>query len=142
MPIQHPPLSRTSSSSSVVSDGTSTNDELNPPNTPSSGVTDGAPKRTRKRFTSTQLTLLEDLFHQTSHPTREQRDALAKEAGLCVFSNPSHVRFATDMNLVSSLGSSLQGNSLRNRLVPKQTTDRTKSGTLERCRTANTSKAK
>ncbi|KAJ3484569.1 hypothetical protein NLI96_g5552 [Meripilus lineatus] len=85
MPTFQKPLSRTSSSSSVLSDGThgtSTNDEMGPPNTPSSEITDSAPKRTRKRFTNAQLTLLEDLFHQTSHPTREQRDALAKEAGL------------------------------------------------------------
>ncbi|EMD42341.1 hypothetical protein CERSUDRAFT_110850 [Gelatoporia subvermispora B] len=34
--------------------------------------------RTRKRFSSMQLMLLEQLYHQTSHPTREQREALAR----------------------------------------------------------------
>ncbi|GJE97782.1 homeobox domain-containing protein [Phanerochaete sordida] len=40
------------------------------------------PRRTRKRFTSTQLMMLEHLYHQTSHPTREQRETLAKEAAI------------------------------------------------------------
>ena len=43
-----------------------------------------APRRTRKRFTSTQLMMLEHLYHQTSHPTREQREALARDAAMCV----------------------------------------------------------
>ena len=42
------------------------------------------PRRTRKRFTSTQLMMLEHLYHQTSHPTREQREALAREAAMYV----------------------------------------------------------
>ena len=42
------------------------------------------PRRTRKRFTSTQLMMLEHLYHQTSHPTREQRETLAKEAAMYV----------------------------------------------------------
>ncbi len=145
MPIQHQPLSRTSSSSSVLSDGTvgtSTNDEMGPPDTPSSGVTDTAPKRTRKRFTNAQLTLLEDLFHQTSHPTRDQRDTLAKEAGLCVFAFSSLVYCVPDSNLVLFSGYSLQGTPFRDCLVPKQTADRKKSRTLEWYSPANTSEAK
>ena len=34
-------------------------------------------KRTRRRFTTAQLTLLEQLYHRSSHPTREQREQLA-----------------------------------------------------------------
>lgn len=45
---------------------------------------DDPPRRTRKRFSSAQLMMLEHLFHQTSHPTREQREFLAREANMCV----------------------------------------------------------
>ncbi|KAF8844194.1 homeobox-domain-containing protein [Paxillus ammoniavirescens] len=43
---------------------------------------DDAARRTRKRFTSVQLMMLEQLFHQTSHPTREEREAVAQTAGM------------------------------------------------------------
>lgn len=62
-----PPLARTSSVSSVESVDTA--------------AEDGA-RRTRKRFNNVQLMYLEHLFHQTSHPTREQREALARESGM------------------------------------------------------------
>ncbi|KAF8079144.1 homeodomain transcription factor [Lyophyllum atratum] len=39
-------------------------------------------RRTRKRFTNDQLTMLENLFHQNSHPSREERDAVAKLGGM------------------------------------------------------------
>ncbi|KAI0307962.1 Homeodomain-like protein [Multifurca ochricompacta] len=39
-------------------------------------------KRTRKRFTGSQLTRLELLFHQASHPSREERETLARELDL------------------------------------------------------------
>ena len=55
-------LSRTSSMASISSDDIS--------------------RRTRKRFTSVQLVMLEQLFHRTSHPTREQREAVAQVAGM------------------------------------------------------------
>lgn len=35
-------------------------------------------RRTRKRITPSQLEQLEELYRQSSHPTREQRDALGK----------------------------------------------------------------
>ena len=81
------PLSRTSSASSVASDDTalSFDDNTVVPDTPSTGnVSDGSSstKRTRKRFNNIQLTALEHVFHQTSHPTREQREAVARETGL------------------------------------------------------------
>ena len=73
------PLFRTSSASSVSSiDTQSSLDDV--------AAEGEAPRRTRKRFTSTQLMMLEHLYHQTSHPTREQREALAKEAAMCVAS--------------------------------------------------------
>jgi hypothetical protein len=60
------PLSRTSSAaslSSVSDDGTN-------PTT--------IRRRSRKRFSNVQLMMLEDLFHQKSHPSRGERDAVAK----------------------------------------------------------------
>ncbi|GJJ13099.1 hypothetical protein Clacol_007349 [Clathrus columnatus] len=57
-------ISRTSSASS-----------LDFPNTPLSAV---EPRRTRKRITPCQLEQLEELYRQSSHPTREQRDALGR----------------------------------------------------------------
>ncbi|KAI0257395.1 hypothetical protein BJV78DRAFT_1292652 [Lactifluus subvellereus] len=39
-------------------------------------------KRTRKRFTGSQLSMLDQLFHRTSHPSREEREALARELEL------------------------------------------------------------
>ncbi|KAF8971805.1 hypothetical protein BDZ97DRAFT_1753051 [Flammula alnicola] len=39
-------------------------------------------RRTRKRFTNVQLTMLENLFHQNSHPSREDREAVAKAGGM------------------------------------------------------------
>ncbi|KAJ7176620.1 homeodomain transcription factor [Mycena filopes] len=44
--------------------------------------TDPTSRRTRKRFTNAQLTMLEQLFHQNSHPSREQREAVAKSANM------------------------------------------------------------
>lgn len=43
-------------------------------------VDGGVVRRTRKRFTSMQLMVLEHLYHKASHPTREQREQVAKEA--------------------------------------------------------------
>ncbi|KAF9012801.1 hypothetical protein BDZ89DRAFT_1167272 [Hymenopellis radicata] len=57
-------LSRTSSTTSIESDdgAESTSHRI---------------RRTRKRFSEAQLVVLEQLFHQTSHPSREQRDLVA-----------------------------------------------------------------
>ncbi|KAI9569406.1 homeobox-domain-containing protein [Boletus coccyginus] len=60
--MQSSTLSRTSSAASISSDD--------------------AARRTRKRFTSVQLMMLEQLFHQSSHPTREEREAVAQAAGM------------------------------------------------------------
>ncbi|KAH9175515.1 homeodomain transcription factor [Lactarius sanguifluus] len=46
-------------------------------------------KRTRKRFTGSQLAMLEQLFHRASHPSREQRESLAQELGLYENAPPS-----------------------------------------------------
>ena len=72
-------LSRTSSVSSVASDDSLASSSAN------SLISVDAPagdtvKRTRKRFTSAQLMMLEHLYGQASHPTREQREAVAREA--------------------------------------------------------------
>ncbi|KAK7050441.1 homeobox domain-containing protein [Favolaschia claudopus] len=44
--------------------------------------TDAITRRTRKRFTNVQLTMLEDLFHRHSHPSREQRESIARSANM------------------------------------------------------------
>ncbi|KAI0347897.1 homeobox-domain-containing protein [Trametopsis cervina] len=69
------PLSRTSSASSVSSIDTQTSSD-------DVSRDSDTPRRTRKRFTSAQLMALEHLFHQTSHPTREQREVLSRDAGI------------------------------------------------------------
>jgi hypothetical protein len=72
-------LFRSESSSSL---GSSSDERLfNAPNPTTT-------KRSRKRFTGTQLTMLEQLFHRTSHPSREERESLARELDLCVRSTP------------------------------------------------------
>ena len=68
----NPTLSRTSSVASVTSDDATT------------PVPGNEVKRTRKRFTQGQIVKLEQLFHETSHPTREQRESLANECDLYV----------------------------------------------------------
>ncbi|ETW86636.1 hypothetical protein HETIRDRAFT_431289 [Heterobasidion irregulare TC 32-1] len=71
-PVRHD-ISRTSSIASMSSDDI--------PNIDVEGLC-GSAKRTRKRFTNLQLMMLEQLFHRTSHPTRDEREALAAEVGM------------------------------------------------------------
>ncbi|EKM84246.1 hypothetical protein AGABI1DRAFT_110805 [Agaricus bisporus var. burnettii JB137-S8] len=61
-----PPLSRTGSEETVCINN------VNPT----------ASRRTRKRFTNVQLMMLENLFHQNSHPSREDRESVAKAGGM------------------------------------------------------------
>ncbi|KII93140.1 hypothetical protein PLICRDRAFT_694368 [Plicaturopsis crispa FD-325 SS-3] len=63
----NPALSRTSSSTSVASDAT---------------VVPTTSSRTRRRFSSAQVTMLEALYHTTAHPTREARERVAREAAV------------------------------------------------------------
>ena len=83
----NPALSRTSSVASVTSDDAAT------PPVPGNEV-----KRTRKRFTQAQIVKLEQLFHETSHPTREQRENLANECELYVILLP----VVLDLDIVNS----------------------------------------
>jgi hypothetical protein len=77
-------LFRSESSSSL---GSSSDERLfNAPNPTTT-------KRSRKRFTGTQLTMLEQLFHRTSHPSREERESLARELDLYVWFNPPPLFF-------------------------------------------------
>ncbi|KAL7285011.1 hypothetical protein ACG7TL_000100 [Trametes sanguinea] len=76
-------LSRTSSTSSAYSDDSSASASTNTTLAPADAIVDG-PKRTRKRFTTLQLMMLEHLYHKASHPTREQREQLAKDAEIDV----------------------------------------------------------
>ncbi|KAF8899328.1 hypothetical protein BD779DRAFT_1607813 [Infundibulicybe gibba] len=64
-----PSLSRTSSTTSVSSDDAAAS---------SLSLT----RRRRKRFTNVQLTMLEHLFHQNSHPSRLEREAVAQSGGM------------------------------------------------------------
>jgi len=84
--MQTATLSRTSSTASISS-------------------TDDAARRTRKRFSTVQLMLLEQLFHRTSHPTREEREALANAAGMYV--TPEINVFAPVSDMFSTGKSSL-----------------------------------
>lgn len=45
---------------------------------------DDAPRRGRKSYSRAQLTMLEGLFQQTSHPTSEQRESLGRQANMYV----------------------------------------------------------
>jgi hypothetical protein len=65
-------LSRTSSAASFSSTDDITPSVIN------------ASRRTRKRFTNVQLTMLETLFHRNSHPSREEREAVAKAGQMYV----------------------------------------------------------
>ncbi|KAF8452129.1 hypothetical protein L210DRAFT_3384808 [Boletus edulis BED1] len=76
-------LSRTSSAASISSDD--------------------ATRRTRKRFTSVQLMMLEQLFHQSSHPTREEREAVARAAGM--YPTHAHAHRAAPSSSPSTLSS-------------------------------------
>ncbi|KAL0952041.1 hypothetical protein HGRIS_008683 [Hohenbuehelia grisea] len=79
-----PTLSRTPSATSISSADT----ELVTPDTSLSNL-DANPnpnavsaRRTRRRFTNPQLAMLERLYRINSHPSRVEREALAKEGGM------------------------------------------------------------
>ena len=77
-------LSSTSSFSSVSDTNVDTDvDSLTAPSKPPEV------KRTRKRFSQEQLILLEHAYHKASHPTREEREEIARQADMYV------VRFIT-----------------------------------------------
>ncbi|KAI0370451.1 hypothetical protein BV20DRAFT_966724 [Pilatotrama ljubarskyi] len=82
-PVDSQLLSRTSSASSVCSDDSANSGDTALSLGPADVIVDG-PKRTRKRFTTMQLMMLEHLYHKASHPTREQREQLAKDAEIDV----------------------------------------------------------
>lgn len=52
-------------------------------------------RRTRKRITPSQLEQLEELYRQSSHPTREQRDALGKRIQMYAY---IRIFFAASIN--------------------------------------------
>ncbi|KAJ7054064.1 homeodomain transcription factor [Mycena amicta] len=70
-----PALSRTTSTTSSVS-----SDDLYA--TFIAESLDSSSRRTRKRFTNAQLAILEQLYHQNSHPSREQRELVAQAADM------------------------------------------------------------
>ncbi|KAI8981340.1 hypothetical protein BD414DRAFT_419864, partial [Trametes punicea] len=78
-----PLFSRMPSASSVHSDDSLVSADVGTLLGPADAIVEG-PRRTRKRFTSQQLMMLEHLYHQASHPTREQREQLAKDAEIDV----------------------------------------------------------
>ncbi|KAK2464891.1 hypothetical protein APHAL10511_002967 [Amanita phalloides] len=71
MATSAPSLSRTSSAASI----SSTDDAA-------ASNFSQVIRRTRKRFTSAQLAMLENLFHRNSHPSREEREGVAKVGGM------------------------------------------------------------
>jgi hypothetical protein len=77
-------------------------------------------KRSRKRFTGTQLTMLEHLFHRTSHPSREERESLARELDLYVRSTfPSPRRPFSEFCFVDFDFIIVQGAQSRDDMVSK-----------------------
>lgn len=82
--------------------------------------TDDTARRTRKRFSTVQLMMLEQLFHRTSHPTREEREAVANTAGMYVISGTDVTCSISDRRP--------QGNKVCHHMVPKQTSDGAQSG--------------
>ncbi|KAF9535633.1 hypothetical protein CPB83DRAFT_872464 [Crepidotus variabilis] len=77
--VHRPPNAALSRTSSAMSFSSTSEDDA-------SLITTAIPmqtsRRTRKRFTNVQLTMLENLFHQNSHPSREEREAVAKAGGM------------------------------------------------------------
>ncbi|THH11597.1 hypothetical protein EW145_g551 [Phellinidium pouzarii] len=74
--MSRPSISR---SSSLSSSSSATNVDINPAQTAKSSS-----KRTRKRFSQEQLMVLEQAYHKTSHPTRQEREAVAAQTGMDV----------------------------------------------------------
>ncbi|TRM70519.1 hypothetical protein BD626DRAFT_580537 [Schizophyllum amplum] len=78
-----PALTRTSSTMSVSS---TTSTESRESRTCTKGnityVSNDPAKRTRRRFTHAQLSMLETLYHDTSHPSREQRERVAADGAM------------------------------------------------------------
>ncbi|KAI4521204.1 hypothetical protein K525DRAFT_279415 [Schizophyllum commune Loenen D] len=77
-------LSRTSSTMSACSTAsTDSRDSLSRACTKNASATNAdIAKRTRRRFTHAQLSMLETLYHETSHPSREQRERVAAEGAM------------------------------------------------------------
>lgn len=111
MPLRPPPLSRTSSSSSVVSVSVSDDGSK------------GGSKRTRKRFSQEQLIVLEQVFQKTSHPSKGEREAMAKQTGMYVFF--SHIipgffaRYVRGAQYKLTDSSGAQGSQVSDNLVPE-----------------------
>ncbi|OCH89758.1 homeobox-domain-containing protein [Obba rivulosa] len=80
----HTTLYRSTSRSSISSDDSNisvdstSNMSIDSTDNAAADASGAQRARTRKRFSSMQLMLLEQLYHQTSHPTREQRETLAR----------------------------------------------------------------
>ena len=68
------PLSRSSSLSSIASTPMAADDGTDTPTIKT--------KRTRKRFSPEQLIILETAYRVTSHPSRDEREVIAKKTEL------------------------------------------------------------
>jgi hypothetical protein len=119
-----PSLSRTSSMTSTATNTSS--DDLYA--TFINESTDATTRRTRKRFTNAQLMMLEQLFHENSHPSREQRESVARSANM--FVSCSHRRVASDAFLFFFI----QGSKVCHNLVPEQAADGAQNHPRERTR--------
>jgi len=81
-------------------------------------------KRTRKRFTGSQLTMLEQLFHHATHPSRDEREALARELNLYDYLFSLSV-FYPRFSLIRSVAA--QRVQSRDDMVPKPSSKRAQS---------------
>lgn len=86
---------------------------LDLPNASFSGI-QAEPRRTRKRITPSQLEQLEELYRQSSHPTREQRDALGRRIQMYAYILPF---FFWKRSLTTNV---IKGNQERYNLVPSK----------------------
>ena len=103
----------------------------------SSTVTVSTSRRTRKRFTNTQLIMLENLFHQNSHPSREDREAVAKAGGMYVFHLACHVD--VDLQLVPIVRYSREIKSVTIWFQNKRQTERKSAANANNMNTGQTS---
>lgn len=88
----HPPTMSRSLSRACSLSSASSFSSISDTNVDPSGASDMQPlgsqssesKRTRKRFSHDQLIVLEQAYHSSSHPTREEREDIARRAEMCV----------------------------------------------------------
>ncbi|EJD03516.1 homeobox-domain-containing protein [Fomitiporia mediterranea MF3/22] len=109
--MSRPSISRTCSLSSTssfssLSELTGEADNETQPTASQSSET----KRTRKRFSQDQLVVLEQAYHKSSHPTRDEREEIAKQTDMSVKSVTIWFQNKRQMERKMALNNSLSHN--------------------------------